>query len=294
MSHSKHIDVDEHVLREHFNRQPFPFTHDLATHPQLQLGALFDLASRLPQAEVLHWSGSIAIDANIDTASRTHATGLSLHETFDRMEETGSYILIRNAQMDRTFNLLVDEILDEVAEMTDALEPGMCRRIAYVFIASPGSVTPYHMDRDINFHFNLRGTKRISIWDPLDRVVLPETGLESLFTDWNAPRPPYLPEFEPRARVFELRAGEGVHHPFTAPHAIRYGEEVAASFTVTFNTRATNRRAAAHFANHALRKVGLRPAPVGQSVARDELKAAALGLYRRAKSVVKTGARASS
>jgi hypothetical protein len=292
MPDRKHIQVAEQVLREHFNRRPFPFTHDLATHPQLQLGALYDLASRLPPAEVLHWSGSIAVDANIDTASKTHATGLSLRETFDRMNDAGSYVLIRNAQVDPSFNRLVDEILNEVQARTDPLEPGMCQRIAYIFIASPRSVTPYHMDRDVNFHFNVCGTKWISIWDPFDRVVLPETGLESLFTDWNAPRPAYLPEFEPRARVFELRAGDGVHHPFTAPHAVRYGDEVAASFTVTFNTRATNRRAAAHFVNHKLRRVGLPPLPVGRSIARDELKAAALGLYRRAKSVVKPGAQA--
>jgi hypothetical protein len=283
---SKYLEVDEGILRDNFNRRPFTFKHDLASHPQLQLGALYDLASRLPKAEVLHWSGSIAVDANIDTASRTHATGLSLRETFDRMESAGSYVLIRNAQFDPAFTRLVDDILDDIKGLIDPIEPGMCQRIAYVFIASPRSVTPYHMDRDINFHFNVRGTKWISIWDPFDRIVLPETGLESLFTDWNAPRPAYLPEYEPRAHVFELRAGDGVHHPFTAPHAIRYGDDVAASFTVTFNTRATTRRAAAHFVNHALRKIGLSPSPVGRSAERDEVKAAALDMYRRAKAVV--------
>jgi hypothetical protein len=293
MSDRRYVKVDEAVVREHFNRHPFTFKHDLATHPQLQLDALCKLAHRLPAAEVLHWSGKIPIDANIDTASRTHSTGLSLQETFDRLEDAGSYVLIRNAQLDPTFNRLVDEILNEIAEITDPIEPGMCQRIAYMFIASPRSVTPYHMDRDTNFHFNVRGTKWISIWDPLDRVVLPETGLESLFADWNAPRPAYSQDYEPRARVFELHTGDGVHHPFTAPHAIRYGDEVAASFTVTFNTRATNRRAAAHFVNHALRRVGLPPSPVGRSVARDELKFAALNLYRRAKSVVKPSPRVS-
>jgi hypothetical protein len=143
------------------------------------------------------------------------------------------------------------------------------------------------MDRDINFHFNLRGKKWISIWDPFDREVLPETGLESLFTDWNAPRPPFKKEYEPRAQVFELDGGQGVHHPFTAPHAVRYGTEVAASFTVTFNTHSTNRRAAAHFVNGALRRAGLAPAPVGRSVVRDELKFGALSAYRKAKTLIR-------
>lgn len=286
----KYVKVEEQTLRDNFNRRPFAFKHDLASHPQLQLDALGELAGRLPQAQLSHWSGKIAIDANIDTAMKTHATGRSLRDTFDRLEDAGSYILIRNAQLDPKFNRLIDDILDEVEEMTSPIERGMCQRIAYIFLASPRSVTPYHMDRDINFHFNVRGTKWISIWDPFDRQVLPEAGLESLFTDWDAPRPPYLETYEPRARVFELRAGDGVHHPFTAPHAIRYGDEVAASFTVTFNTHATNRRAAAHRVNHALRKVGLPPSPVGRSPMRDELKFAAIDLVRRAKAVVRAAA----
>lgn len=287
MALEKYIELDRRVLQADFNRRPFEFRHNLSNHPELTLDALFDLAMRLPPAEVLHWSGAIRIGDNIDTASKTHATGRSLRETFEHIADANSYVLIRNAQLDRRFKRLVDDILDEVEIAIEDIEPGMCQRIAYVFIASPRSVTPYHMDRDINFHFNLRGTKWISIWDPFDRFVLPEAGLESLFTDWNAPRPPYSPEYEPRARTFELRAGEGVHHPFTAPHAVRYGDEVSASFTVTFNTRATKRRAAAHFVNRSLRRLGMAPTPVGKSAAHDEIKFAALNLYRRAKSVVR-------
>ena len=287
MVHKNYIQVDPQVLRRDFNHRPFEFKHDLGGHPQLTLEALFDLATRLPPAEVLHWSGAIGVGDNIDTASKTHSTGRSLRETFDHIEDARSYVLIRNAQLDPAFKRLADDILNEIEETTEGIEPGMCERIAYIFIASPRSVTPYHMDRDINFHFNLRGKKWISIRDPLDRIVLPEKGLESLFTDWKAPRPPYSETYEPRARVFELTAGGGVHHPFTAPHAVRYGDEVSASFTVTFNTRATRRRAAAHFVNGSLRRLGVAPTPVGRSPVQDELKFRALNLYRRAKSVVR-------
>ena len=275
------------VFHDEFNRRPFVFKHDLADHPQLTLSALYDLANRIPAAETLHWRGDIAVGENIDTASKTHATGLSLRETFDRIEHAGSYVLIRNAQLDPAFRRLADELLDEVAGMTNPIEGGMCDRIAYVFIASPRSVTPYHMDRDINFHFNIRGTKWISIWDPFDREVLPEQGLETLFSDWTAPRPAFHPEYESRASVFELHAGDGVHHPFTAPHAVRYGDEVAVSFTVTFNTRSTRRRAAAHLVNQRLRSIGVAPTPVGRSRVTDELKLGAMSLYRSAKGVLR-------
>ena len=283
----QYIHVDQAVLDQNFNRTPFTFRHELNTHPDLQLSALFELATRLPPAEVLHWSGNISVADNIDTASKTHSTGRSLRDTMDNIQAANSYILIRNAHVDPKFGRLVHEILDELEGKTNAIEAGMCQRIAYIFIASPNSITPYHMDRDINFHFNLLGKKWISIWDPFDRVVLPEAGLESLFTDWNAPRPPYSASYEPRARVFELQAGEGVHHPFTAPHAVKYGDQVSASFTVTWNTRATRRRASAHFINHFLRRIGVSPTPVGRSLVQDELKFAGLSMYRKAKSVVR-------
>jgi hypothetical protein len=291
MSLSRFIRVDEQILRENFNRSPFTFKHDLTSEPRLQLGSLYELATRIPSKEVSHWSGKITVDSDIDIAPQSHRTNFSLRETFHNIETAGSYILIRNAQFDPGFNQLLNEILDEVMVVTDPLDPGMCQRIAYVFVASPGSTTPYHMDRDINFHFNVRGTKAISIWDPFDREVLPETGLESLFARFDAPRPPYKPEYEPRAQTFELGPGDGVHHPFTAPHAVRYGNEVAISFTVTFNTRSTNRRAALHFINHKLRRMGALPSPVGRSPMRDELKYATLAMYRRAKSAFKIAGR---
>ena len=289
-SGQKFVHADSGVFESHFNRRPFRFKHDLATHPLLQLGALHDLATRLPPSETVHWRGDIAVGENIDTAAKTHDNGLSLKDTFDGIDRAGSYILIRNAQVDPTFARFMNEILDDVSVATEPLEPGMCQRISYIFIASPRSVTPYHMDRDVNFHFNIRGKKRISIWDPFDRVVLPETGLETLFADWNAPRPPYKAEYEERATVFELDGGDGVHHPFTAPHAIRYGDEVAVSFTVTFNTRATNRRAYAHRVNRTLRRVGVPIEPVGHSALQDEIKYNALSWLRKAKGIVRPGA----
>src|SRR5258708_24225198 len=103
MAQQGHIRLDPALLRDSFNRRAFTFKHDLADHPQLQLGALYDLAGRIPQGETLHWRGDIAVGDNIDTASKTHATGLSLRETFDRIESAGAYVLIRNAQLDGAF-----------------------------------------------------------------------------------------------------------------------------------------------------------------------------------------------
>src|ERR1700677_924595 len=124
MVQKNYIQVDPEVLRADFDRLPFQFKHDLSAHPLLQLEALFDLATRLPPAEVLHWSGAIGIGDNIDTASKTHSTGRSLRETFDHIEDARSYVLIRNAQLDPTFKRLADDILNEIEEASADIEPG--------------------------------------------------------------------------------------------------------------------------------------------------------------------------
>ena len=69
MSSEPYLKLDERVLREEFNRRPFAFKHNLTDHPQLQLSALYELASRLPKGEVLHWSG-------FDPCRRKHRYGV--------------------------------------------------------------------------------------------------------------------------------------------------------------------------------------------------------------------------
>src|SRR5262245_4405697 len=178
------LEVDERTFTSRYNREPFMFRHSLADHPLLQLSSIFDLAMRHPRQEILHWDGSIPVSANIDIASKTHAVPISLEDAIRNVETTGSYVLIRNAQWDPALGRLVDEVLDEIQQRTETLDPGMCDRIAYIFVASPHSITPYHMDRDINFLFQIQGSKRINVCDPFDRSVLPEAGLETLFADW--------------------------------------------------------------------------------------------------------------
>jgi hypothetical protein len=280
-----HIQVDNKAFASRYNREPFMFRHGLADHPLLQLSRIFELAMRHPRDEILHWDGSIPVSANIDIASNTYALSVSLEDAIRNVETTGSYVLIRNAQQDPALGRLVDEVLDEVKQRTDSLDPGMCDRIAYIFVASPHSVTPYHMDRDINFLFQIQGNKRIHVCDPLDRSVLTETGLESLFADWNAPRPAYRPEFKEKARTFDLAPGLGVHQPFTAPHWVQNENNVSVSISMTFRSRSTERKAAVHVLNHRLRRLGMSPRSYGQSRAIDSLKYTALSGYRKLKSL---------
>lgn len=277
------LELDEATFREQYNREPFVFRHRLAEHPLLQLPKLFELALRHPREEVLHWRGDIPVSADIDRAQESHGAGLRLQDAIANIAASGSYVLIRNAQLDPAYGALLEEILGEIEPLFRPLDSQMDDRVAYVFIAAPGSITPYHMDRDINFLFQLHGNKRVHVWDPRDREVLSETGLETLFAHYDAPRPPFKDEYQSRAQVFDLKPGLGVHQPFTAPHWVKNEDNVSASISATFRSHAARRKAGVHLVNHGLRRMGIEPTPYGASPARDSVKFAALRAYRFAK-----------
>jgi hypothetical protein len=275
-----YIELGESTFASRYNKTPFLFKHHLAAHPLLSLSSIFDLAKRHPRAEILHWDGSIPVTANIDVASKTHAVSVSLDDAIRNVETAGSYVLIRNAQLDPAIGLLVNEVLDEIQRSTEPIDPGMCDRIAYIFVAAPRSITPYHMDRDINFLFQIQGSKQIYVCDPSDRSVLPEQGLETLFGDWGARRPEYKPEYAARARLFELEPGTGVHQPFTAPHWVQNHDNVSVSISMTFRSGSAHRQAGVHVFNHALRRFGVTPTPFGRNRTLDSVKYQALQRYR--------------
>ena len=86
---------------------------------------------------------------------------------------------------------------------------------------------------------------------------------------------------------FELAPGLGVHHPFIAPHLVTTLANRSVSLAITFRTARSDTWSDAHRFNHHLRRLGLTPTPVGQSLARDKVKAQALRLARNARGVLR-------
>jgi hypothetical protein len=142
-------------------------------------------------------------------------------------------------------------------------------------------VTPYHIDRECSWLFQIHGRKTISIFDRNDREVLPEVEIEKFFArDNNAAI--YKPEYADRATVFELRPGRGVHIPVNAPHWVQNGPEVSVSLNINFHYRDAL-GADVYRANYWLRRMGLVPVPPQRSLIRDSIKRNIWGVARMAK-----------
>lgn len=274
------LDINADEFRAGFNRQPFFVGHHLTSHPLFELPRLLDLAVRLPEACVAYNAGNISVAEGLYRGPRN---GLSVEETIRRIEERQSWMVLKHVEVDAEFNALLDGCLDEVRQHSEPLVPGMRKREGFIFISSPGSVTPYHIDPEYNFLLQIRGSKTVHMWDPRDRSVLTEEELEDFYTSEEQKNLLYKEAYRQRALSFDLTPGHGLHFPVTSPHWVQNGDEVSVSFSITFQTPASERRAVVYGVNAALRRRGWKPTPAGRSAILDGMKYNAWRVTRRLK-----------
>jgi ribosomal protein L16 Arg81 hydroxylase len=113
--------------------------------------------------------------------------------------------------------------------------------------------------------------KEITVFDGQDRTLLNDAQLER-FHHGSHRNLEYRDEFARQGRTFVLEPGDGLHIPVTSPHWVKNGPAVSVSFSITFRSRSSNRRASVYRVNSILRANGLDPTPPGKSPFRDALK----------------------
>ena len=269
------LDFAETGFDEHYNRKPFLMRHRLQDSALFELSALRALARRIPHHNIHHRFGAIPKDAHFDSSLSRFRDGLSLDDALDQLEERQAYVGIYNPESDPEYRPLIESLVAEIARRTETLDPVITWYSSYVFISAHESVTPYHMDREMNFLLQIRGHKIVQLWDPADPAVMTPAEKDYLLASHAADaRPRYRDALEAKAMRFDLHPGHGVHQPFIAPHLVRTGQQLSISLALTWRTRDSDTRTHAHCINQRLRKLGLRPATVGAHPAVDSAKAA--------------------
>lgn len=268
--------IDPDTFRTGFNTRPFVIGHELAGHPLFSLTRLVELARSLSENRVEYNPGDVPLTLD---PKRTPRTGLSIEETIRRIEHCRSWLVLKNVEQDPEYRDLLDACLDEIGLFSESLAPGMQAREGFIFISSPGSVTPYHMDPEHNFLLQIRGDKHIHMFDGRDRELLSERDLEGFLSGGHR-NLVFKDAYDEKAFVFDLTPGNGLHFPVTFPHYVKNGGQVSISFSITFRSPASERRATVYKVNARLRRLGLAPTPVGRSPALDSMKVHAFGAAR--------------
>ena len=274
--------LDQATFDAKFNRRPFTIGHDLSDHPLFSLPRLIELSQRLPERKVEYNSGELPVSQDPHSTPRN---GLSIADTIRRIEECRSWMVLKNVELDQEYGDLLNSCLAEVRQFSDHVSPGMKHQAGFIFISSPGSVTPYHIDPENNFLLQIRGQKFVYMFPQHDREILTEENLEAFFTGAHR-NLPFEEWYNARSEKFELNPGDGLHFPVAAPHWVQNGPEVSISFSITFQTKDSADRKSLHRLNKQLRKFGLRPSNVGASPWRDRAKLAVVNGIREAKAAV--------
>jgi hypothetical protein len=259
------LEIDPTSLHTHLNARPFMIAHRLSNHPLFELPRLIELACMLPENDVEFSSGNVPVELD---PSKTPRTGLSIEETLRRIDTCGAWMVLKWVERDPEYRALLNDCLDEVMRSSEAVAPGMKRRSGFIFVSSPGSVTPFHFDQEYNFLLQIRGQKAVHVFP---RSIISEEEVEARFAVHHR-NLRFQESFQKTATTFGLQPGDGVHIPIAAPHWVQNGDGVSVSFSITFHTPASERRSALHRLNSHIRRIGITPVAVGESELRDGAK----------------------
>ncbi|MET0371102.1 MAG: cupin-like domain-containing protein [Sphingobium sp.] len=253
--------------------RPVKLGHGLQGHPLLSLDALARLAESMPPGRVEYNLGKLPLGI---LAEDTPSNGLSLGETIRTIESNGSWAVLKNIERDEAYGALLDGALAELAPIVARRTGPMLNREAFLFLSSPGSITPFHMDPEHNILLQIQGTKRMTIFPAHDEETVPARKSESFHAGGHR-NLAWEEGFRDRGLAVDLQPGDAIHVPVKAPHFVENGPAVSISLSVTWRSDRSIAEGELHGLNDWLRRHRL---PVGRIGPQPESHKVRLLLYR--------------
>lgn len=275
------------IQPDSLDKAPFQFSHRLMGHPALELG---NLATALPALgeRVMYSKGLSNLGANLDRAHLDEQNGLSIEETIEQIRTTPSYIAVRGPEHHPSFQELHRVMCEDIAKLMRTNGTGRLPENAemWLFIASPGAITPFHFDRFSNFLLQFRGSKEVAVFEPWNDEVITATQYEA-YTARNDRQMDWADEKDRFAHKFHFHPGQAIHIPFLGGHYVKNGpEDVSISMAIFYDTDQTRRFKQALFINDLIRRraarFGWQPRAVNSAGSLDGFKS---GLYPVVKGV---------
>jgi Cupin-like domain len=254
-------------------------SHALCDHPLLTLDALVALAAALPESSVEYNPGNLPI--GIDPAD-VPSPRLSISETIRGIEENGSWMVLKRIEQHPDYAALLADVLSEIEPLVRARTGGMLGQEGFVFISSPGAVTPFHFDPEHNILMQIRGSKVMTVFPAGDEVLVSAEAEEQFHLGEHHRNQPWQDEFAARGTAHPLSPGEALYVPVKAPHWVKNGPNVSISLSVTWRSEWSYEEAYARGFNHMLRKKGLTPDAPARYPERNRVKSLSYRILKRA------------
>jgi len=249
------------------------FTHDLHLDDRLTLPAVADLADRLPRRSVI-----------ADTAAQPLLVPQG-GPPRGVLERPGDVIRdLQNANAWLTLLMVEDDpgMAEIMNTYLDQLEAGMSakqrkrvklrKRVAFVFVSSPNSVTPVHFDIEHSLLMQVSGCKTVSI----GRFESDAARRSEVDRYWNGSHG-RIENLQPEVASYTMTPGRAVYIPPGTPHWVHNGPDISLSVTLTYFTAATVRENRIEDFNSHLRRRHMKPREPGHSTLIDTAKVSAMG-----------------
>jgi mannose-6-phosphate isomerase-like protein (cupin superfamily) len=251
------------------------FSHDLHLDDRLTLASVADLADRLPRQSVI---ADIAAQPLLVPQGGPPRGALERPGDVIRdLHNANAWLTLLNVEDDPGMAELMNAQLGQ-------LESGMIakrarrgklrKRVAFVFVSSPNSVTPVHFDIEHSLLMQVRGQKTVSIgrWED-DAARRHEF---DRYWDGSHGR---IETLQPEAAAYTMTPGRAVYIPPGTPHWVHNGPDISLSVTLTYFTAATVRENRIEDFNSHLRRRHLKPREPGRSATVDTAKVCAMGAW---------------
>jgi hypothetical protein len=270
----KILQVSRSEFKSSFNLHSFKFEHTLHQSGLFEIPRIVELARRvIDRHSNRDFSALNFKRASIDAKFTAMPQSERLAETVSRLGEMGTWIKLSRAQdYDPAYAEVLDSITSELEDLSGLpLRKDITWATMTLFLASPNISTPFHIDHETNFLFQVQGSKDVCLFPASDRELVPDREVER-FYNGNAEAAFYRREMQDRGTVYRLKPGQVVHHPPLAPHWVKNDDNISVSVSIGYCMKPLEERARVYQANYILRRMGLEPLPPGLSPLRDSLK----------------------
>ncbi len=255
---------------------PHILPHQLGRYPLLELDALACLAEALPTNSIEYNQADLPIGVD----GKPEPTGIPIGETIRRIEQSGSWAVLKNVEQAPEYAALLNDLLAEIQPQIEAKTGRMLKTQGYIFISSPSAITPYHFDPEHNILLQIRGSKVMTQFPAGNAAYAPDEVHEAYHTGGGRELR-WRDELAAGGTAFEMTPGQALFVPVMAPHFVRNGPAPSVSLSITWRSEWSFAEADARAFNAVLRKLGLTPRATRRWPHRNLAKASGWRMIRR-------------
>lgn len=267
---------DREIFAASYPEQPHKLNHHACDHPMLTLDALARLGDSLPPEWIECNLGDQPVGVDAVPEQLLEGVGNRIRD----IGAAGSWVGLRNIEKVPAYEAMLWDLLADLRPAIERRTGKILNLRGFIFITSPGGVTPYHFDPEHNVLMQICGSKVMTMF-PAGNAAYATDEMHETYHTGGRPELPWREDMASGGTDWRIAAGEALYVPVMAPHYVRNGDEISISISVTWRSEWSYAEADARALNKLLRRAGMSPSAPGRWPARNRAKSYAWRALRK-------------